>query len=108
MTASTEATLQGLWLHQGTGRLLTMSADGSYSVDDGGTIDTYPDDTGTFTILSRGRVRLTSGLDWNTCPAGSQVTWAGVRVTVPRLTITGSTDACTLRPRLAGRWVRLS
>jgi hypothetical protein len=108
LTADRESQLYGIWLHQGTGRLLRIASDGSYAVDDGGELATSPDDNGTFAVEGPGRLQLTSAAGSRECAPGERTTWAPVRVTSTSLSVTIQEDTCTGRADLAGSWVRLS
>ncbi len=72
------AMVEGIWLREGTGQLASFSADGRYSVDDGGLLGVDPDDTGDFTIDGDSIVLSDDGT--GSCPAGTTATWTAAVV----------------------------
>jgi hypothetical protein len=108
LTAPTEPQIHGIWLQQGTGRLLRLAPDGGYAADDGGVLDSAPDDTGSYVRVGPGRLRLTSAAGSRDCAAGARTTWQGVRVTATNLTVNVASDKCRTRADLAGTWVLLA
>ena len=111
---SSESRLYGVWLLEGSGVLLRLSADGSYVLDDEGELVTDPDDQGTFEVDSaRGTFHLTSGANSRTCAEGGSWIWANAELwtdsgsSITRLRGIVTDDACRkdLGPDLV--WFRL-
>jgi len=70
----TASLLSGIWLREGTGQLASFTADGAYSVDDGGLLGVASDDTGTFEV--DGDTVVMSSTGGASCAAGSTATWS--------------------------------
>jgi hypothetical protein len=67
------ATLEGIWLREGTGQLASFTSDGRYSIDDGGLLGVDPDDTGHYEIDADTLVLSTDGT--GPCASGATATW---------------------------------
>ena len=67
------ATVEGIWLREGTGQLASFTSDGRYSIDDGGLLGVDPDDTGHYEIDADTFVLSTDGT--GPCAAGTTATW---------------------------------
>jgi hypothetical protein len=108
LSVRNESQLIGIWLQQGTGRLLHLALHGSYALDDGGVLDSAPDDVGTFVRSGPGSLQLTSMAGARDCAPGDRAAWKGVRLTATSLTVDVGHDTCPARGDLAGRWLLLS
>jgi hypothetical protein len=74
--------LEGIWLLEGTGRLLRFGRDGTYALDARGRIADEPEDSGSFEVDDRGGITFTSGPASTACGAGDRWVWDDVRVEV--------------------------
>jgi len=100
--------LVGIWLQQGTGRLMRLAPNDTYAVDDNGALAGDPDDKGTLTFGGPGQVTLTSSKDSRECASGDSSTWGQVRASGTTLVIREAQNTCQGRAALSGTWVRLS
>ncbi|HSJ51356.1 MAG TPA: hypothetical protein VLA90_08740 [Actinomycetota bacterium] len=100
--------LAGIWLRQGTGELLRFGVDGSYRIDDGGSLDTDPDDVGRFAIDDRGTITFTSGAESRQCTEGDRTIWSNVRIAGTALRAEVREEACGGRSGAVEIWLLLS
>jgi hypothetical protein len=75
-------TLAGIWLLEGSGRLLRFGRDGSYATDDAGGLGTDPADIGTVELDRDGTLIFTSGRRSRGCSEGDRWVWEGVEIAV--------------------------
>jgi hypothetical protein len=109
--------IEGIWLREGTGQLASFTADGRYSVDDGGLLGVDPDDTGHYEIDGDTFVLSTDGR--GSCAAGTTVTSTAAiidSVTFPeddslyirRLRLTAPDNECVGWTSGEQTWLRVS
>jgi hypothetical protein len=70
--------LTGIWLGD-DGQLLSLNVDMSYAMDDGGELDTSPDEEGEYRLRGR-TLTFTSGTGSTTCPEGAVRVWKQLRL----------------------------
>jgi hypothetical protein len=102
------SSLEGIWLEEGSGRLLSLYWAQTYSIDDGGLLDTRPDDAGDFQIDDRGTLTFTSGSDSRACEQGAVTVWKRVRLSGRTLRGTVAKDECTDSVGAELTWILLS
>jgi len=106
--------LNGIWLVEGSGRLVRLTSGvsspfrGTYAIDDDGDLDTAPDDVGTVSLATDGTLTFTASSRSAGCPPGSQFAMHGVRVSLDLLTGSLSGQPCRQRGDLHGGWVGVS
>jgi hypothetical protein len=110
------ATVDGIWLREGTGQLVSFTSDGRYSVDDGGLLGVDPDDTGHYEIDGDTFVLSTDGT--GSCAAGTTVTWTaaildsvtltGDSLYTGRLRLTAPDNECVGWTSGEQTWLRVS
>jgi hypothetical protein len=115
-------TLEGIWLREESGELLSFARNGSYTIDDDGQLGSDPADTGTFELDPEETLTLTSGPKSRTCSRGDRWVWEGSGIEVgpapedPTLggtaswTLVGEVteDACDHAAGADARWLRIS
>jgi hypothetical protein len=110
-------TVFGIWHRQGSGQLLRMGIDGTYSFDDGGLLDGDPDDTGTFELDGQ-TVSFTS-TGSASCAAGETHVWEQLTIGSVRLqqhdvrltrlvSATASGSDCPVHAAGTQTWLRIS
>ena len=113
----TPATVEGIWLREGTGQLASFTSDGTYSIDDEGLLGLDPDDTGHFEIDDETFVLSTDGS--GSCAADTTATWTDAildSVTfaeddsayIRRLRLTGPDHDCVDWTAGEQTWLRVS
>jgi hypothetical protein len=105
--------LHGVWLLEGSGRLLRLSTAspvpfGTYALDDDGDIDTEPDDAGTIDLVGGGTLMLTSGTQSRQCADGDVMVWDILEYTEGSLRAEVTRDTCTDRLGVLLIWIRLT
>lgn len=106
--------LNGIWLVEGSGRLVRLTAGGgsalrgTYAVDDDGDLDTAPDDVGTVSLATDGTITFTTSSGSAGCPPGSQFALHTMSLSIDLLTGSLSGQPCRQRGDLRGGWVGVS
>ena len=98
----------GLWYEDAGSHLLSIQADGTYAIDDSGTIDTDPADRGTVTVVGRTLV-FTSGAGARACDPGQGWVFDPLKLKVDlgaTVTMTSTTTkrSCLAVPGGATTW----
>jgi hypothetical protein len=110
-------TVYGIWHRQGSGQLLRMGIDRSYSFDDGGLLDGDADDTGTFELDGQTVAFVSAGSA--TCGAGDTQVWEELTIGSVRLqqqdvrltriiSSTASGSDCPVHTAGTQTWLRIS
>lgn len=105
--------ISGIWLVEGTGRLVRLTAGGSavhgtYAIDDDGDLDSAPDDAGTVSLGTDGTLTFTTSSGSAGCPPGSQFAMHGLSVSPDLLTGSLTGQSCQQRGDLRGGWAGVS
>lgn len=85
--------LDGLWLVEGTGHVLSLEWSGTYRLDGEGELATTPYDAGSVEI-GRGTLRFITGGDSAGCAEGDVMVWKSVRFEEGRLLGEVTADSC--------------
>jgi hypothetical protein len=100
--------LFGIYLLEGTGRLMKFTARETYSTDDAGKVGLDPQDQGSFRNNERGALRFVSGADSRSCDEGAVTVWKRVRVNGRVLQTAVTRDDCWANGGDEQTWIRLS
>jgi hypothetical protein len=101
------ADVLGLWVDQDGGRLLFVSIDGTYAIDDDGRLDEDPDDAGTVRRVGDALV-FTSGAGARSCPEGSTWRWRGGRIAGGSLQVAAGNPTCDALLPVSTAWSRVT
>lgn len=97
--------VQGIWLEEGTGRLIRISGL-TYSIAVGGT---FGADAGTLVLDDeRATITFTSGPDAAGCDEGDRMVWQDVLVDIDVLTAVVRSDDCTGRSGAELTWIHVA
>jgi hypothetical protein len=98
--------MTGIWFRE-DGQLLSLGADMSYRADDGGKLDTNPDDKGEYKVEGR-TITFTSGAESITCPDGAVRVWKNLRLSARTLRGVVVEDECADSVGDEQTWILLS
>jgi hypothetical protein len=100
--------LFGIYLLEGTGRLMKFTAQESYSTDDAGELGVDPQDQGSIENNEKGTLRFVSGADSDRCDQGAVTVWRRAQVKGRVLKTVVARDDCGGRVGDELTWIRLT